>query len=395
MQQFTSKKIFFLTENYERGGGNRYLYDLASIAKSQGHSVTVFSNHFGLEPQEVQWFEDLKITYRPISFMSWGELRARYKLRNNFIFKLLCRIVFLILCPLSWIFQFLLFRKILQNEKPDLIVGANGGYPGGGAVNRFILIGHLLKIPSFNSIVNIPSQEFLDQIRMLFWDQVIPYINRKIIVDSQEIIRQLKPHGFSKEKCSLVYNGLPGTLPYQPRNNTKVRILFFARLELIKGADVFIESIRRLIPLHKNLLEVHIYGSGSFSETMKKLAAEFPGKVSYFGFIEGDFQQIFSEADVYVLPSTMEGLPYTVLEAMRSGCCVVSTKVGGLPELIQDGFSGILIHPQNPSQLTSTLTTLIQNPIRREQLGRAAKARFDAEFEQGSIFAKHATLFDD
>ena len=230
---------------------------------------------------------------------------------------------------------------------------------------------------------------------MGFWDLFIPRINKKIIVDSKEIIKQLLPHGFVPNKFVIVYNGLPGALPFLKRKNPRVKILFFARLEPIKGVNLFIKAIQEINPRYLNEIETHIYGSGTLSQTMKKLEAEFPKNVFYHGFIEGDFQHIFQESDIYVLPSTMEGLPYTVLEAMRAGCCMVITNVGGLPELVENGKSGVLIESQNLGQLTEVLTNLIKNMSLRENLGRAAKDKFDAEFEQGSIFKGHATLFDD
>lgn len=395
MHQSKPKKILFFTENYERGGGNRYLFDLATMAKNSGNSVRIYSNFFGLEQTEIHWFENLQMTYQPVSILSWGELRARFQLRKNFALKLLSRMIYLPLMPLVWLYQLIIFVQILKTEKPDLVVGSNGGYPAGGAVNRFLWVSSWLKIPCYNSIVNVPSTEFVDQLRMMFWDQIIPKICRKIIIDSQEISKQLRSHGFPLEKFIIVYNGLKGNLPYDPRSNTRVRILFFARLELIKGIDHFIEAISRLNQTYSDQIEVHIYGAGTFTDAARDLAQKFPRNIYFHGFFEGDFQSIFVKSDVYVLPSLMEGLPYTVLEAMKAGCCIVSTQVGGLPELVVNGKSGLLIAPHNIEELVQALEKVIKDSKLREEFGRAAKAKFDAEFEQSAIFEIHNGLFND
>ncbi|MDD4976890.1 MAG: glycosyltransferase, partial [Bacteriovorax sp.] len=81
-------------------------------------------------------------------------------------------------------------------------------------------------------------------------------------------------------------------------------------------------------------------------------------------------------------------------EAMKAGCCIISTDVGGLPELITDTESGILVKPRSVSELSAALREAILNPTLREQLGRAAKEKFDQQFEQSAIFRMHSSLFD-
>ncbi|MDD4976976.1 MAG: glycosyltransferase family 4 protein, partial [Bacteriovorax sp.] len=302
------KKILFFTENYERGGGNRYLYDLACMANKNNNEIVVYSNCFGIEPVEIGWFNELGIPCKEIAILSWGELRAKYNLRNNFLKKLICRIIFLPSSVIIRLYQLILFLRLLKSEKPDLIVGANGGYPAGGTVNRFILAGALLKLRCYYSVVNVPSLNFWDKIRMAFWDQIIPKVSEKIIVDSKEIKKQLNQHRFHENQITILYNGLKDNLPYAPRINKKVKILFFARMEEIKGIEYLIESIKELNKDLHDKIEFHFYGDGTLAGSIKKLASAFNDNVFFYGFYEGNFQNIFSASDIYVLPSLMEGL---------------------------------------------------------------------------------------
>jgi glycosyltransferase involved in cell wall biosynthesis len=367
---------------------------MACIAKQSGNIVVVCTNYFGLEPVEAQWFQDLGVQHRELSLLSWGELRSKYKLRSHFLKKLFARILFLPASIFIRFYQFFLFFRLLKNEKPDLIVGANGGYPAGGAVNRFILVGALQNIRCFYSIVNVPSQHWWDKIRMVVWDRILPKISEKVIIDSKEIKKQLTEHHFSNEKMVILYNGLKGTIPYNLRQNKKIKILYFARMEEIKGIEYLDSAIRILNVELASLVEFHFYGDGTLSPIIKKLASDFSSNIFFHGFFEGDFQPIFSNSDIYVLPSLMEGLPYTVLEAMKTGCCIVSSEVGGLTELVKNGVSGILVQPKNVVDLSAALKKVILNSELRISMGKAAKEKFDLEFEQSAIFRMHSGLFE-
>lgn len=83
----------------------------------------------------------------------------------------------------------------------------------------------------------------------------------------------------------------------------------------------------------------------------------------------------YSSADIYILPSYTEGLPMTLLEAMASGLPVVSTKVGAIPEIIEDGINGFLVNPGNIFDLASKIEILINNKPLRKKMGLMNKAK--------------------
>jgi glycosyltransferase involved in cell wall biosynthesis len=84
--------------------------------------------------------------------------------------------------------------------------------------------------------------------------------------------------------------------------------------------------------------------------------------------------------DLYVQPSLLEGFGLSALEAMAAGKAVVASRVGGLPEVVSDGVTGILVPPSDPAALASAILSLLQDPARSARLGREGLARARERF---------------
>ena len=84
--------------------------------------------------------------------------------------------------------------------------------------------------------------------------------------------------------------------------------------------------------------------------------------------------------NIFVLPSVKEGLPYTILEAMAAGVPVIATRVGGIPDLIEDGVNGIIVPPKDPNVLADAMTSLLNNPSQRAEFGERLTTRAKTEF---------------
>jgi len=93
-----------------------------------------------------------------------------------------------------------------------------------------------------------------------------------------------------------------------------------------------------------------------------------------------DIPQILAASDIFVLSSRWEGLPYTIIEAMMAGLPVVATRVGGVPELVEDGVTGFLVPPRDPDALAEALQKLIADPELRRRMGRAGREKALKEF---------------
>jgi glycosyltransferase involved in cell wall biosynthesis len=101
----------------------------------------------------------------------------------------------------------------------------------------------------------------------------------------------------------------------------------------------------------------------------------------------------YQKSDIFVLPSHAEGFPNAVLEAMAVGLPVVATSVGGLPEIIESGVSGMLVPPHDASQLAVALSSLIKDPAHRRRIGEAARQRILQRFTLEHSLASYANIF--
>jgi glycosyltransferase involved in cell wall biosynthesis len=96
--------------------------------------------------------------------------------------------------------------------------------------------------------------------------------------------------------------------------------------------------------------------------------------------VNDDLPSYYADADVVAIPSLKEATSIAGLEAMASACATVATNVGGLPEILQDNITGLLVPPCDPKALASAIERLIKAPDLRRRLGQAARARVEKEF---------------
>jgi glycosyltransferase involved in cell wall biosynthesis len=135
-------------------------------------------------------------------------------------------------------------------------------------------------------------------------------------------------------------------------------VLFVGRLSQEKGIEELVEATKGL-----NLV---VAGDGPLRHLVPQA----------LGFVPHDeVERLLARAAVVVLPSHREGLPMVLLEAMANGRAVVATPVGGIPSLVEDGVTGLLVPTGDPHALREAITRLLGNPALRRKLGNAARAR--------------------
>jgi L-malate glycosyltransferase len=106
-----------------------------------------------------------------------------------------------------------------------------------------------------------------------------------------------------------------------------------------------------------------------------------------------DVHRLYPLMTVSVLTSLSEGLSITVLESMRNGLPVVATRVGGNPEVIEDGVTGILVPPRDPEAFGNAVSSLLRDPARREAMGRAGRDRVRRHFSLTSVARRYESLY--
>ncbi len=103
--------------------------------------------------------------------------------------------------------------------------------------------------------------------------------------------------------------------------------------------------------------------------------------------------QILSHATVFVCPSLYEPLGIVNLEAMACGTAVVASRVGGIPEVVEDGQTGLLVPPDDPAALAQAIGALVADPARAARMGQAGRQRAMSEFSWNGIAEQTAALY--
>lgn len=153
-------------------------------------------------------------------------------------------------------------------------------------------------------------------------------------------------------------------------------ILFMGRLEREKGIFDLIDALAAL-QMRYPLLELRIAGDGDLGG-VRRWATDrgVADAVKFLGWIDGaDKVDALRQADALVLPSYVEGMPMSALEAMAAGTPVVATCVGALPELIADGVNGLLVQPGDVPGLTCAIDRLLSSAAVRHRLSKRARDR--------------------
>jgi glycosyltransferase involved in cell wall biosynthesis len=153
-----------------------------------------------------------------------------------------------------------------------------------------------------------------------------------------------------------------------------------AKLRPVKGVRYFIEAAAMIHARHPSV-KFLVVGDGSERERLRSLASRLGlnGHIILAG-ARDDARDLLGLLDVFVLPSLSEGMPWAVLEAMAVGLPVVATRVGGVPELVDDGRTGYLVEPRDAESISDSVCKLIDDPDAMRQLGSAGRKRAKTEF---------------
>lgn len=166
--------------------------------------------------------------------------------------------------------------------------------------------------------------------------------------------------------------------PQEGHNKIKradlVRFLFLGRIGDRKGIYDLLDVIQKKRTKYMNKIELNIAGDGEY-EVLQDWISKYrlSGMVKYFGWVKGDEKkELIKESDIFILPSHNEGLPVSILECMAFNKPIISTKVGGIPEVVKDHVNGILISPGNLEELENAIDFFLSNPELIEQYGNAS-----------------------
>ena len=194
----------------------------------------------------------------------------------------------------------------------------------------------------------------------------------------------------AEHKLKVVHCGVDlDKNPWQPNDRSTATILAVGRLDPIKGFETLIEALgllrQRDVRFHCRLI-----GAGPMGDELRQFAHDC-GVADMIDFAGAQPQEVvrgsMNSATVFVLPSQVaddgnrDGIPVALMEAMASGCPVVSTRVSGIPELIEDSRDGILVSERDPVALADAIQRLLEEPELRARLAARARVRIEHAFD--------------
>ena len=213
-------------------------------------------------------------------------------------------------------------------------------------------------------------------------------------MDRIEIIHNgIDPQRFQRSSDGLTARrrlAIPGDDP-----TSSLLVGTMGRLAREKGHDLLIQALARLVrdPSMPELRLV-IAGRGPLENELLRLAERLgvESRVTLLGF-HADVQPVLDALDLFVMPSRAETLGYALLEAMASELPAVGTRVGGIPEVVQHGRTGLLVAPEDPDALAQAIALLVHDPERRRRMGCEGRQRVVADFSEETMVSRTIDLY--
>jgi glycosyltransferase involved in cell wall biosynthesis len=167
------------------------------------------------------------------------------------------------------------------------------------------------------------------------------------------------------------------------------------RLVPIKGLEWLLKAASRVLAEFPQACFV-IIGDGPMLGELRQLTSELGigARVVFLGARE-DVPECLAALDLFVLPSLNEGMGRVLLEAMAVGCPVVATRVGGIPDIVADGTTGLLVSPRDDRALAEAILTLLRDRSRRAAYGEAARRHVDGRFDVETMVRNIERLYDE
>lgn len=235
-----------------------------------------------------------------------------------------------------------------------------------------------------------------------------PFVGHYIAVSRDLQNWLMETIGVAPARVSQIYNGVDN-VRFHPSQTSRdnlgtagflqsdsIVIGSVGRMAAVKDYPTLVRAFLRLLELAPELrdrLRLLIVGDGeSRAVCLERLKLH--GQLAWLPGERADIPELMSAMDIFVLPSLGEGLSNTILEAMASALPVVATRVGGNPELIQEGVTGALVPSADPEAMARALLDYVRDPKLRHQHGRAARAVIDSEFSMEAMMQGYLSVYD-
>jgi L-malate glycosyltransferase len=228
---------------------------------------------------------------------------------------------------------------------------------------------------------------------------------KQVITVSQSELQLLETHHLKVQKTTLIYNGVVENKPDVTRmaqlteqfalnSTTQIIIGTAARLSEAKGLRYLILAVAQLIDRYPEIRLV-IAGEGELEAELRQLVLEL--KVSqhvvFAGYV-ADLHNLLSLIQIFVLPSIQEPFGLVCAEAMSLGKPIIGTNVGGIPEQVVQGVTGLIVPPGDPTALADSIDRLLSNPLLLASYGQQGYERYQEKFALAGMLRDTVDVYE-
>ncbi|MFZ5592312.1 MAG: glycosyltransferase, partial [Bacillota bacterium] len=294
-------------------------------------------------------------------------------------------------------------RALMERERVDIVHthGVRANLVGRLAAR---LAGVSGVVTTVHSKLDLDYPDWPSRLANKFIERASRGLTRHFIAVSGGIKQYLLQEGIKERKITVIYNGLktdefagraqPGVFRQQWRlEEGKHLVGVVGRLHHVKGQTYFLQAAAQLAAQRD---DVHflVVGSGPDREKLEQQAGELglTGRVTFTGFVS-DVPAVLADLSLLVIPSLSEGLPLAAVEAMAAGVPVLATSVGGLPEVIQHGNSGLLVPPADVPALTKSMTWMLDHPAEVAVMVELARQTVQEKFSAVAMARRTEELY--
>lgn len=249
-----------------------------------------------------------------------------------------------------------------------------------------------------NTNTALKLYSWIDRLCLRQFDQIVA-VSQPILLEMQGLLlknvpMQLIPNGVNIEKFNSATETEIAALrsKYSIPQDEEV-IMTVSSLTGEKGHRYLLSALGDKL-IRNAPWKLIIVGEGLEELFLRKQTAELgiAGKVIFAG-KQSNIPLYLMLADIFVLPSLIEGLPMALLEAMGSARAVIASNVGDVAQAVEDGATGLLVEPQNSTELTSALTSLLGHAEKRKQLGAKAYERIKLDYSSLRMTEEYCRLY--
>ena len=215
----------------------------------------------------------------------------------------------------------------------------------------------------------------------------------RFVCVSADSARQAVRHGVSPRIVRVLHNGIDLARFEPPAFREGGPVVTVARLSPEKDIGTLLKAAA-LATEEDPSLRLEIAGDGPCMAELRREATDIGlgGRVCFHGETR-DVRALLARAGLFVLPSRTEGVSLTLLEAMASGLAVVATRVGGNPEVVADGETGLLVPPGDPATLAAAVLRLRRDDAERRRMGAAGRRRVERRFDVRRMTAAYERIY--